>query len=175
MGWDEIAESVCQISCALSEVGDRWTLLIMLELSMGSRRFDELQAQTGISSHLLSTRLKRMEEDGLIERRQYLERPPRYEYHATAKGKELDAVLLTLRAWGLRWGQSALGSDPSIAMVYKATGEVIDGHWQIPNTGRPFTFDDVEATMHDSYRHEREAKGAVFQQKVKRRKDAPAK
>lgn len=174
MGWDEISESVCQISCALSEVGDRWTLLIMLELSMGSRRFDALQAQTGISSHLLSTRLKRMEDDGLIERRLYLERPPRYEYYATPKGKELDAVLLTLRAWGLRWGQSPLGSDPSIAMTYKATGEVIDGHWQIPR-GAPFTFDDIEATMHNSYRHEREAKASVFHQKARRKKEAAAK
>src|SRR5947209_15441482 len=104
MSWDDVAESLCPIARACSVVGDRWTLLILRELALGTRRFDDLQAQTGMSSHLLSTRLKRLEQDGVIERALYSERPPRYEYERTAKGKELDQVLLLLRAWGLKHG-----------------------------------------------------------------------
>jgi len=81
----------------------------MRELFLGTKRFDDIMAQTGMSSHLLSARLKRMEGDLLIERRRYTDCPPRFEYYATTKGKQLDAVLLVLRAWGMRWGTSALG------------------------------------------------------------------
>src|ERR1700710_473409 len=113
MGWDEISESVCEIAQALSVVGDRWTLLIMREVGMGVRKFEEIQAQTGMSSHLLSTRLKRMEEEGLLELKLYSERPPRYEYHATQKGKELDSVLLALRGWTRGWGAYDPGAGPA--------------------------------------------------------------
>lgn len=170
MGWNNVSESVCQIAASLAVVGDRWTLLIMRELSMGVNRFDELQAQTGMSSHLLSTRLKRMEKDGLIEQRAYSERPRRNEYLATKKGKELDAVLLALRAWGLRWKLSSLGDEPCIAMHYKATGDTIDADWQIPPGGPPFTFDDIEASLHPAFVEERQAKSAAFQSNVKKKK-----
>lgn len=104
MSWDCVSDTVCPIARALSVVGDRWTLLILRELIMGVRRFDELQAQTGMSSHLLSTRLKRMEQDGIVERRLYSKKPPRYEYLQTAKGKDLDPVILMLRSWGMKHG-----------------------------------------------------------------------
>ena len=168
MGWNNLSESVCQIACSLAVVGDRWTLLIMRELSMGINRFDELQAQTGMSSHLLSTRLKRMEKDGLIEQRAYSEKPRRHEYLATKKGKELDAVLLALRAWGLRWKLSSLGEEPCIDMHYKATGENMDAAWQIPSGGPPFTFDDIDASLHPAFIEERAAKSAAFQARKKK-------
>src|SRR5271155_504435 len=91
-GADETCDSVCEIARALSVVGDRWTLLIMREVGFGMRKFEEIQAYTGISSHLLTTRLKRMEKQGLLQRRRYKTHPARYEYVATPKGKELDAV-----------------------------------------------------------------------------------
>ncbi|MDB5850898.1 MAG: hypothetical protein JWP29_4650, partial [Rhodoferax sp.] len=104
MSWDAVFESVCPIARSLSVLGDRWTMLIMRELSMGVHRFDEIQAQTKMSSHLLAARLKRLEQDGVIERRPYNERPPRFDYHATAQGRELDPILLAFRAWGMKWG-----------------------------------------------------------------------
>lgn len=81
MSWDEVCESVCSIARSLSVVGDRWTLPILHELAVGSQRFDEIQAHTGMSSFLLSTRLKRLEKDGVIERRLYSERPPGLSTH----------------------------------------------------------------------------------------------
>ena len=131
MSWDEVCESVCPIARSLSVVGDRWTLLILRELSMGSRRFEEIQAQTGMSSFLLSTRLKRLEKDGVIERRLYNERPPRYEYHATAKGKDLDEVLLflgELEEVACRANAPALRLEPLLLLAtHRRTGSQPQG------------------------------------------------
>lgn len=144
MAWDEVCDSVCPVAKALSVVGDRWTLLIMRELMMGVTRFDEIQAQTQMSSFLLSTRLKRLEADGVIERRQYSDKPVRFDYFATAKGKELDPVILTLRAWGMKHGGFRKNEAPAVKLVLKRTGEVIDQNWMPAKADTPFTFDLCE-------------------------------
>ncbi|WP_296001707.1 helix-turn-helix domain-containing protein [Rugamonas sp.] len=173
MSWDEISSSVCPIGRSLGLVGDRWTLLILRELGMGTHRFDELQAQTGMSSHLLTTRLKRLEKDGIIERRLYTERPPRYEYHATAKGKELDPILMMLRSWGRKWEGDCPPGESSCRLVHKKSGIELDHLWQVPPDDQPtFTFDDVEPTMGPTFAAEREERRAGFQaqqQAAKRR------
>ena len=96
MGWQDVGASLCPVARALAVVGDRWTVLIVRELFLGTRRFEDFQAQTGMSSHLLSTRLKRLESDGIVRRTPYSERPPRYEYRLTPKGLDLYPLLLSL-------------------------------------------------------------------------------
>jgi len=96
-------------------VGDRWTVLVLRELFMGSHRFDEIQAQTGGTPQMIAARLKSMEADGLVARRPYNERPPRYEYHLTAKGQAFYSVVLALRAWGETWCKSP---EEELAVVY---------------------------------------------------------
>jgi DNA-binding HxlR family transcriptional regulator len=170
MDSEEIPESVCEVARALAVIGDRWTLLIMREVGLGIHKFEEIQAQTGMSSHLLSTRLKRMEEAGLLEKRRYSQKPARYEYHPTVKGRELDSVKLVLRAWVMRWGSYAPGTGPSFAMTYKSTGEPIDELWQPPRTERPFTYEDVHSEISETFQAERAARLLAFQEsKVKRR------
>ena len=163
MSWDEISESVCPIARSLVLVGDRWTMLILRELTMDVHRFDELQAQTGMSSHLLSTRLKRMEEDGIIARHLYNERPPRYEYHTTQKGKELDPLLMMLRTWGRKWEGDYPPGEPAVTLVHKTSGIVLDDLWQIPNGGKDFTFDDIEPIVGAAFAAERANRSAAFQ------------
>jgi DNA-binding HxlR family transcriptional regulator len=162
MSWDDVSDTECPIARACAVVGDRWTLLILRELIMGTRRFDDLQAQTGMSSHLLSTRLKRMEQDGIIERSLYCEKPPRYEYRRTAKGKELDPVILLLRQWGMKHGGFGAREEPAARMIYKKTGKLIDADWRMPSTGKRFTFDDTESTPSKNWKKEREDKRAAF-------------
>lgn len=174
MKWDEVSDSVCEIARGLSQVGDRWTLLIMRELGLGNHRFDEIQAQTGVSSHLLSSRLKRMEEDGLIVRKPYSEKPARYEYHATKKGQELDSVLLALRGWTMRWTRYKRGAGPACDLVHRETGETVDAVWRAPYTGKPFTFEEVDASMSPAFQKERDAKSLAFQQARARGKAARA-
>lgn len=162
MSWDATSKSVCDIARGLSVFGDRWTLLIMREISMGVRRFEDIQAQTGMSSNLLSMRLKRLEEDEVIERRQYSSHSNRFEYYATQKGKELDGVLLAIRAWALRWGGLPADAEPAVALVYRKTGETIDALWQVPRGKKPFSFADTESKISKAFAKEREARVAAF-------------
>ncbi|PRY04453.1 helix-turn-helix domain-containing protein [Paraburkholderia sp. BL25I1N1] len=174
MSWDETSESLCQIARGLSVFGDRWTLLIMREISMGVRRFEDIQAQTGMSSNLLAMRLKRLEEDEIIERRQYSTHSNRFEYYATPKGKELDGVLLAIRAWALRWGGFPPGAEPAVGLVYRKTGETIDALWQVPRSKKPFSFSDTVSTISDGFAKEREARAAAFKASRLKSADTPA-
>jgi DNA-binding HxlR family transcriptional regulator len=161
VAWDSVSDSFCNIARSLSVVGDRWTLLIMREISLRNRRFEEIQAQTGMSSHLLATRLKRLEADKIIERRVYSARPLRHEYFATPKGKDLDAVILALRNWDLRWGGSDGKGAAAVDLTDKRTGKVVDGTWQNPD-GETFSFSNTNGVMSEAWKAEREANAAAF-------------
>lgn len=100
-------------------------MLLVRELFMGTRRFDEIQAQTAMPSHLLSTRLKRLEEDGVIVREPNQDRPLRHEYRLTPKGKDLYAVILSLRAWGTKWCGSNGSAAPAAKIVHLSCGEAV--------------------------------------------------
>lgn len=110
----------CSIAGALELVGDRWTLLLLRDLSMGLSRFDAFQSSTGIANTTLATRLKSLELNGIVARERYLERPPRDAYHLTEKGRDLWKVLTALREWGDRWDASGFGA-PTIEVVDRDT------------------------------------------------------
>ena len=92
----------CPVACALAQIGERWTLLILRDLTMHpSRRFqDFIESLQGCAPNTLSARLSSLEEQGLIERRLYEQHPPRMEYVLTAQGREVRPVLKALKAWG---------------------------------------------------------------------------
>ena len=90
----------CSIAGALDVVGEKWSLLVVRELFLGCRRFSEIAANTGAPRDILTARLRRLEEVGVITRRAYSERPPRYEYVLTDAGKDLRPVIWALKHWG---------------------------------------------------------------------------
>ena len=93
---------------ALDLVGDKWTLLIVRDLSAGPRRFVELQrVLPGISTEQLRSRLNRMVADGLLTRQRYREVPPRVDYELTQRSHELLPVLGALARWGYDWAWTA--------------------------------------------------------------------
>jgi DNA-binding HxlR family transcriptional regulator len=96
------SDPLCPVACALDVIGEKWTLLILRDLTRNpSRRFqDLLDSLHGCAPNTLSARLSSLEERGLIERRQYEQHPPRMEYVLTAKGREMRPVLKALKAWG---------------------------------------------------------------------------
>ena len=94
---------VCSIARALEVIGDRWTLLIIRDVALGLHRFDELLASLGIASNVLSDRLSRLVAEGILDRVRYAERPERFEYQLSAKGRELGVALLALMQWGDRY------------------------------------------------------------------------
>ena len=92
----------CSIARALEVVGDRWTLLVIRDVGVGRHRFDELLESLGIASNVLTDRLNRLVDAGVLQRVRYNERPERFEYHLTEKGLELGVALLALMQWGDR-------------------------------------------------------------------------
>ena len=90
----------CSIARALEVVGERWTLLIVRDAFLGLRRFDEFQASLGVARNVVTDRLNRLVEEGILERVRYSERPERYEYRLTRKGRDLQIALEGLRQWG---------------------------------------------------------------------------
>jgi DNA-binding HxlR family transcriptional regulator len=99
----ELPGRFCSIAAALEVVGDRWSLLAVREVSLGQHRFGEILEGTGAPRDRLSARLKALVEAGVLERRQYSDAPPRWDYHLTRAGKDLVPVLRSLMAWGDRW------------------------------------------------------------------------
>jgi DNA-binding HxlR family transcriptional regulator len=95
-----IGPRVCGIADALGLVGDRWALLVLRELGFGVHRFNEIQINTGAPRDSLATRLRDLEQAGLIARHRYNEHPPRDEYVLTEAGEALAPVLRELRTWG---------------------------------------------------------------------------
>jgi DNA-binding HxlR family transcriptional regulator len=91
---------VCSIADALELVGDRWSLLVLREIGFGVRRFKDIRTNTGAPPETLTTRLRQLEEGGVIARRRYSERPPRDEYVLTAAGEDVLPVLRAIRVWG---------------------------------------------------------------------------
>ena len=95
--------SRCPITNALDILGDKWTLLVIRDLVLGKRRYQEfMSSPEQIASNILADRLKQLEAAGLVTRQAYQQKPARYEYVLTKKGKGLEPVLETLIVWGQR-------------------------------------------------------------------------
>src|ERR1700732_131925 len=94
---------VGSIASALEVVGERWSLLVVRDVFLGLRRFDEIQADLGIARNVLQTRLRKLIDQGVLERRLYQERPPRHEYRLTEKGLDLWPTVVALMQWGDRY------------------------------------------------------------------------
>lgn len=110
MKWDEIQELPCSIARALSVVGDRWTMLILRDCFLGTKRFDKFQKQIGLSRHRLTERLNKLVENEILKKVAYQNNPLRYEYKLTKKGVSLYPVLMTLAKWGDDWMSKGLGA-----------------------------------------------------------------
>ena len=111
-----IPRSACPISNALDLLGDRWTLLVIRDLLfVGKRRFGEfLSSPESIPTNILSDRLRRLEEGGVVVKVSYQLRPPRYEYQLTAKGMELFPVLRALIEWAIRHLPAVASPPPGV-------------------------------------------------------------
>jgi DNA-binding HxlR family transcriptional regulator len=97
---------VCSVARTLEILGEKWAMLAIREVFLGNRRFDEMARRTGAPRDTLAARLKTLVGAGVLERRQYSERPARYEYRLTEAGLELFPVIMALMHWGdkhLEW------------------------------------------------------------------------
>jgi DNA-binding HxlR family transcriptional regulator len=94
--------SDCPVARTLDLIGERWTILLLRDLLLhGPRRFQDFQLSLpGVAPNILSSRLKLLEDSGLVRRQLYNERPPRLEYILTGKGKSLGPIVKAMRDWG---------------------------------------------------------------------------
>ena len=112
-------DQVCSIARTLEVLGERWTLLVIRDVFNGKRRFDQIQENLGVARNVLSTRLARLVDEGILEKRAYQERPARYEYFLTEKGLDLWPVMIALLHWGDRHllrARRAADADPPQAL-----------------------------------------------------------
>jgi DNA-binding HxlR family transcriptional regulator len=132
----------CPIARSLEHVGEWWSMLILRDAAQGLTRFDEFQKSLGIAPNILSRRLTNLVEAGLLERRQYSERPPREDYVLTARGQDFRPVLWAILAYGNR---HFAPEGESVMLVDRETGkraepvlvDRVSGKIMTPATFRP--------------------------------------
>lgn len=119
---EESRPAADSVEAALDQVGDRWTFLILREAFFGVRRFVVFQRNLGVARNLLTDRLGQLVEHGIFERRRYQERPERFEYRLTEKGRDLYGVTVAIMRWGDRW----LTDSPPLRLSHAADGGEIE-------------------------------------------------
>ena len=138
----------CSIAATLGVVGERWTLLIVREALLGVHRFDEIQSDLGIARNVLQTRLQRLVEEGILERRRYQEHPDRYEYHLTETGLDLWPTIFALMRWGDKY--KPLPGGPPVIVEHRGCGGAVDEHRTCTRCGTKLGPRDVRARAGDS-------------------------
>jgi DNA-binding HxlR family transcriptional regulator len=116
-------EPSCSIARTLEVIGDRWTMLILRDAFRGVRRFDAFQRDLGIARNLLTDRLTKLVEHGVLEKQLYQDHPPRYEYRLTRKGIDLSPALVALMRWGDKW---LADGEPPVSLLHDRCGEPLD-------------------------------------------------
>lgn len=132
----------CSIARTLELIGERWTLLVLRDVFLGRRRFDDIQESLGVARNVLASRLRRLTDEGILERRPYQQRPERFEYFLTEKGLDLWPVLVSLMAFGDRH----LAEDgPPMRLIHKGCGGEVDDRRICGRCGRHLSVREARA------------------------------
>lgn len=116
----DLSAFACSVARTLDVVGDKWSLLILRDAFYGVRRFEDFARDLGVARNVLTDRLVRLVDAGVLERRQYDDRPPRSEYRLTAKGRDLFPVIVTMMHWGDAW-QCEVDAGP-VELIHEDCG-----------------------------------------------------
>ena len=134
---------MCPIARSLEYVGEWWSMLILRDAMLGSTRFDEFEKNLGIAPNMLTRRLTSLVDSGLLQRRLYSEKPPRYEYLLTDCGRDFAPVLVAMLAWGNKYfAPEGIAS----LVVDRETGKRIDPVVTDRKTGQVLTIDNIALT-----------------------------
>src|SRR3954451_12153246 len=134
-------ERACSIARTLDVIGEPWSPLVLRDVWAGLTRFDQIQADLGISRKVLTERLNHLVEQGVLERHPYDQRP-RYEYRLTDKGGELVDLLMVMAGWGDRWLAGEAG-PPGLYRPH-ACGEIGGVALPCSHCGEPMHANDVD-------------------------------
>jgi DNA-binding HxlR family transcriptional regulator len=135
MKWDALEEEPCSVARTVAVIGDRWSLLILRECFLRTRRFEAFQASLGITRHLLAARLKKLVRYGVLRRIPYQQSPKRYEYILTQKGLDLYPVMMSIVHWGNIHMVDARGRP--MLHEHKSCGKLFDPVMVCSECGEP--------------------------------------
>jgi DNA-binding HxlR family transcriptional regulator len=138
----EYPTQYCPVASTLEIIGERWTILILRDVFMGIRRFEDLQRSLGVARNILQDRLERLVENGILNKRPYQERPVRNEYRLTEKGADLWPVLVSLLKWGDRY---ALEGERPIILQHRACAGELDDRRRCVECGVDVSVSDAVA------------------------------
>ena len=150
MRWRDVGRLDCSIARTLAVVGDRWTLLVLRDAFLGTRRFEAFQRQLGITRHRLADRLAKLVRHGVLRREAYA--PGRFEYRLTEKGIDLYGVVVMLAGWGDRWLAGRKG--PPVERVHRACGHAAMLRLACEHCGETVTARDMRPRVGRGYRME---------------------
>lgn len=139
----------CSVARTMDLLGDWWTPLVLRDAFYGISRFDELQAGLGIARNTLADRLRRLVEEGLLEKQPYQSDPVRYDYVLTEKGRDFFGVIAAMTQWGDRWLADEAG--PPITMHHERCGHDTHAEVVCAHCMQPLTADDTAMRMGPGY------------------------
>jgi DNA-binding HxlR family transcriptional regulator len=156
----DLSDTFCPVGRAAELLGDRAVLLILRDLFFGRRRFEAIAANTGLGPQLVSARLKLLVKEGVAERQAYRERPPRYEYRLTAKGRDLFDVLYAMRGWAERWAyrEGETGDGPAMRYIHRACGADVGTATICPGCGEALRYGALKGEPSPALKAEQVAK-----------------
>lgn len=137
----DFSNMACSIARTLDVIGEPWSPLILRDVWVGFTRFEQLQADLGISRKVLTERLNHLVDHGVLERRPY-DRRPRSEYVLTDRGVELIDLLMVMAGWGDKWLAGEAG--PPVLYRHHACGEVSGVELRCARCGEPMHATDVD-------------------------------
>ncbi|WDZ97092.1 helix-turn-helix domain-containing protein [Herbaspirillum sp. WKF16] len=123
----------CPVARTLERVGEWWSILILRDALQGLTRFDQFQKSLDIAPNMLTRRLTTLVDAGMLERRQYSDRPPRFEYVLTDLGRDFRTIIVALNSWG---NKHFAPEGPSVMLVDRDSGKQIDLGLVDRNTGK---------------------------------------
>jgi DNA-binding HxlR family transcriptional regulator len=138
-----LQDQPCSIARTVSILGERWTLVVLRQAFNGQRRFEDIQRGLGIARNILADRLQTLVAEGILERRRYQERPARYEYRLTEKGRDLYPVLVAL----MRWGDTYMAGEggPPVVLVHERCGKATEPTLVCSQCGEPIDAREMRA------------------------------
>lgn len=140
----KVVDELCTLSLPAALLGERWTLLLLRQAFLGTRRFEDFQSAMDISRSVLTERLATFVDEGILRRVPYKDSRTRYEYRLTEKGLDLYPVLMALRKWGDKWMAPADGT--SFDLHHKDCGGDVDVKVECTACGDNLGARDVRVT-----------------------------
>jgi DNA-binding HxlR family transcriptional regulator len=137
-----LANAKCSMARAMAVVGDRWSILILREAYYGTKRFDEFEHYIGLAPNILSNRLKKFADAGIMKRVPLPEHSARYEYVLTEKGRDFFPAYLALTKWGDDWLAEPAG--PQVVFREREAGRAIEFPKLLSANGNPLRLEDIE-------------------------------